>query len=267
MTSPTAGFAPAKVNLCLHVTGQRSDGYHLLDSLVAFADVGDLITMTPASQLSLTVTGPRAAGVPTDAENLVLRAAQLAGVTGQITLDKQLPAAGGIGGGSSDAAAMLRLVGSGVDPLPLGADLPVCLIARGARMSGIGEKVTPVYLPALPALLVNPGIGVATPQVFAALSEKSNTDLGNVPTFSSAEDVIMWLAQQRNDLERPATSLVPQINSVLQAIAGAGAALARMSGSGATCFGLFEKFADAQAAADLISTQHDDWWVQPCMLS
>jgi len=268
MSAPPAGFAPAKVNLALHVTGQRDDGYHLLDSLVGFADIGDHIAITPAADLTLRVTGPRADGVPTDDSNLVLRAARMAGATGAITLDKHLPAAAGIGGGSSDAAACLRVLGAeGLDPLPLGADLPVCMMAQGARMSGIGEVVTPHALPPLPAVLVNPGVAVSTPQIFAALPYKDNPDLGEIPDFGGdVEAVIDWLALQRNDLEAPAMRLTPEIGGVLQAIAGAGAALARMSGSGATCFGLFETRAQADLAAEMIATLQEDWWVQSCTL-
>lgn len=267
MSARSAGFAPAKVNLALHVTGQRDDGYHLLDSLVAFADLGDHVSVAPADGLSLYVTGPRADGVPTDDSNLVLRAARMAGATGAITLDKHLPAAAGIGGGSSDAAACLRVLGADLDPLPLGADLPVCMVARAARMSGIGEIVTPHPLPPLPAVLVNPGVAVPTPQVFSALPHKDNPDLGEIPEFGGdVEAVIDWLARQRNDLEAPAMRCAPEIGGTLQAVAGSGAALARMSGSGATCFGLFETPDQARLAAEMIATLQEDWWVQSCIL-
>ncbi len=260
------GFAPAKINLALHVTGQRADGYHLLDSLVAFADVGDQLSVQPSVRLSLRVTGPRADGVPDDDSNLVLRAAKLAGITGAFTLDKHLPMAGGIGGGSSDAAACLRLAGFEGDSLPLGADLPVCMLAQAARMSGIGEVLTPIALPPLPAVLVNPGVEVPTPAVFGALANKDNPGFGDMPEACGVEEVIDWLALQRNDLEAPAQRIAPEITGTLQALAGAGAALARMSGSGATCFGLFETQNQAELAAEMIATLQDEWWVTATLL-
>lgn len=248
-------FAPAKVNLALHVTGRRTDGYHLLDSLVVFAGIGDRITVAPGP-LSLSVTGPMAAGVPADATNLVLRAAQLIGVPARIGLDKHLPPASGIGGGSSDAAAALRalamLSGRGVpEALALGADLPVCLAApRPMRVRGIGERLTP--LPPLPPLwivLANPGMSVPTPAVFAALERRENPGL-EPPLWSDAADFVRWLARQRNDLDAPARAMRPEIGDLADAIgATAGCLLARMSGSGATCFGLFADEARARAAA------------------
>lgn len=267
-------FAPAKINLTLHVTGRRSDGYHLLDSLVAFADIGDRITLCRAEGLTLAVTGPMAADVPVDGRNLVLRAARLAGVgDAAITLDKHLPTAAGIGGGSSDAAATLRALrqthGAWIaDPLALGADLPVCLLARTARMQGIGELVTPVTgVPPLPCVLVNPGISVPTPAVFRALAQRGGTPMPDIPEFADASDCARWLVGQRNDLEAPARRLAPVIGDVLTALAGAGAALVRMSGSGATCFGLFSDRQQANAAAAAIAVSHPAWWVQATVLA
>lgn len=265
------GFAPAKINLALHVTGVRGDGYHLLDSVVMFANIGDDLTVTLADQTSLRITGPRAAGVPDDASNLCWRAAEAFGTPAAITLDKHLPAAAGIGGGSSDAAAVLRglarLTGRAAagDPLTLGADLPVCMLASAARMSGIGEAVTPLSLPALPAVLVNPGVCVATPAVFKALPHKDNPPLGDIPQGVSGGDFINWLASTRNDLEPPARALAPAITDVLAALAPA--RLARMSGSGATCFGLCDTGADAVALAGAIRAAHPDWWVASCTLT
>jgi 4-diphosphocytidyl-2-C-methyl-D-erythritol kinase len=193
MTAAESGVheaAPAKINLTLHVRGRRADGFHLLDSLVTFADAGDGVTVRPAARTRLRVTGPMAAGVPTGGENSVLRAAALIGVDAAITLDKHLPAAAGIGGGSSDAAATLRaLARLGDRPLPealcLGADVPVCVLARAARMRGIGEDVMPVRgLPVLDAVLINPRVPVSTREVFARLAQRDNPPMpGALPRW------------------------------------------------------------------------------------
>lgn len=271
---PTDGFAPAKVNLALHVTGQRADGYHLLDSLVVFADVGDRLTAEPAEGLSLTVTGPRAAGVPTGAENLVLRAARLLDPDrgASLTLDKHLPAAAGIGGGSSDAAAALRLLARLWDlPLPaaeatavLGADVPVCLEARPRRMSGIGDVLAEVPpLPPAWLVLVNPGVPVSTPAVFRALARKDGTPMPELPACADAAALAALLRGLRNDLELPACGLQPVVAEVLATIAAQrGCLLARMSGSGATCFGLFAAEAPARSAASALVSAMPGWWVQ-----
>lgn len=255
------GFAPAKINLTLHVTGRRADGYHLLDSLVAFADLGDRLTGAPGD--GLTVTGPFAAGVPSDERNLVCRALRLAGAPRAVTLDKRLPHPGGIGGGSSDAAAALRLVGatlSAVDLMSLGADLPVCLSARASRMRGIGGEVTAVDLPQLHGVLVHPGVAVPTQAVFAALERTDGAGLGPLPDWPDAAALTRWLMAQRNDLEAPATGIAPVIAEALAALRHAGAAPARMSGSGATCFGLFPSRARAEAAAAGLA--RSGWWVR-----
>ncbi|HQU68820.1 MAG TPA: 4-(cytidine 5'-diphospho)-2-C-methyl-D-erythritol kinase [Albidovulum sp.] len=270
-------IAPAKVNLALHVTGRRPDGYHLLDSLVVFADLGDRLRIEAAQTLSLAVTGPFAAGVPTDGTNLVLKAAVLmAGKGARITLDKQLPHGGGIGGGSSDAAATLRALSRLWDaPLPgatavlsLGADVPVCLMAPAPqRMRGIGEDLTPV--PALPAaylVLVNPGVPVPTREVFARLAAGAGTDnhglspLTEAPDFDAFAD---WLHAQRNDLEAPAIATAPVITKVLAAVRKTeGCALARMSGSGSTVFGLFRDGDAAAKAAARIGAEAPGWWAR-----
>ncbi|MEC7258814.1 MAG: 4-(cytidine 5'-diphospho)-2-C-methyl-D-erythritol kinase, partial [Pseudomonadota bacterium] len=167
--SATSEFAPAKINLTLHVTGRRDDGYHLLDSLVVFARVGDVLTISEAPEMALAVTGRFRDGVPEDARNLVWKAAQSAGRTLAITLDKTLPHGAGIGGGSADAAAVLRFCGAGHLAVGIGADVPVCLGDMPQRMQGIGEFLTPVAkVPALDIVLVHPGVHVPTPQVFAA---------------------------------------------------------------------------------------------------
>ena len=255
--------APAKINLCLHVTGQRADGYHLLDSLVVFADIADRISVSAAPALSLRVTGPQAAGLAAElaagADNLVLRAAQsLAAARGPvpgaaITLDKQLPLASGIGGGSADAAAVLAL----------GADVPVCLAGRPARMRGIGAELSAVPpLPPAWLVLVNPGVAVATPAVFKALAKKTNPGLPEVPHLADAPALAAWLGQQRNDLEPAAEALAPVIAEVRRALAAQpGCLLARMSGSGATCFGLFADPATAHAAKAALASAERQWWV------
>lgn len=263
-------FAPAKINLALHVTGQRADGYHLLDSLVVFAGVGDWVSVAPAERLSLTVTGPFGAGLA-DADNLVLRVARCLGVDAAIVLDKQLPIASGIGGGSADAAATLRalcaMAGVALPDaaavLALGADVPVCLAGVPLRMQGVGEVLT--RLPRLPecyVVLVNPGVAVSTPEVFKALPRKDNPAMAALPECGSAVELAAWLRDQRNDLEAPAIGLAPVIAAVKAALeARPGCLLARMSGSGATCFGLFASMALAEAAAGALRKDAPTWWV------
>lgn len=272
----TDGFAPAKINLCLHVTGSRPDGYHLLDSLVVFADIGDRLSLGPASKTEVSVTGPMAGGVPVGADNLVVRAAALMGIAAKITLDKHLPAAAGIGGGSSDAAACLRALsemsGQTVpeNVLALGADVPVCMLARAARMRGIGEDVTPVdSFPMLDAVLVNPGVPVSTPAIFRRLARRDNPAMPeSLPKWPDTAALIGWLHAQRNDLQDAAIAEEPMVADVLQEVAATrGCALARMSGSGATCFGLYPDAGAASKAAQLMRAAHPDWWVCATRLS
>ncbi|MCB1366471.1 MAG: 4-(cytidine 5'-diphospho)-2-C-methyl-D-erythritol kinase [Rhodobacteraceae bacterium] len=270
-------FAPAKINLALHVTGRRADGLHCLDSLVVFADIGDVLEGRAAPDLTLSVSGPMAAGLSTGADNLIVKAARLFGHEGGagLHLEKNLPLASGIGGGSADAAAALHLM-SGLwrVPLPgqdavlsLGADLPVCLMGRAARMRGIGEVLEPVDLPPLPAVLVNPGVAVATPAVFAALERRDYPGLEPVPDVQDREAWLGYLSRQRNDLEAAAMRIAPGIAGVLDALRGADdCRLARMSGSGATCFGLFETPEQAARAASKIEARHPDWWCAPTTL-
>ncbi|WP_343116550.1 4-(cytidine 5'-diphospho)-2-C-methyl-D-erythritol kinase [Ostreiculturibacter nitratireducens] len=274
----TEAFAPAKVNLTLHVTGQRADGYHLLDSLVVFADVGDRITAVAGDRLSLAVTGPMAEGIPVNDSNLVLRAARMLrgddeGPGATITLDKHLPVASGIGGGSSDAAAALRALSRlWGRPLPpeaeiakLGADVPVCLAARPRRMSGVGEVL--VDVPPLPSawlVLANPRVAVPTPAVFAALTDKEGAPMpAELPRWADAADLAAFLGGMRNDLEPPARSIAPVIGEVADALSAQhGCLIARMSGSGATVFGLFADPSDAAEAARRLRAAHPDWWVE-----
>ena len=233
---------------------------------MAFADLGDTVTVAPGD--GLRVTGPFAEGVPTDGRNLIRRALELAGTTRAVTLHKRLPHPAGIGGGSSDAAAVLRLVGAPLAPeaaLALGADVPVCLVPRAARMRGIGEAVVRLTLPPLAAVLVNPGLSVPTPAVFRALATPDNAPMGVLPDWRDAADLIGWLRGMRNDLEPPALDVAPGIAEVLAAIGASGAGLARMSGSGATCFGLYADGASARRAAEALA--RPGWWVRACTLA
>lgn len=259
-------FAPAKINLALHVTGRRSDGYHTLSSLVVFADVGDRLTLVPGVGRKLTVNGPMAEGVPVDGRNLVnravnlLRDAQGAVPEFGICLEKNLPHGGGIGGGSADAAAVLHLVSDwhGVplpdtaDVLSLGADVPVCLAGPGPQiMAGIGEILCPVHdLPACWLVLANPGIHVPTADVFSAMHGDYGAPLPEMPKSPCLADFAGWLASQRNDLAEPAEAIAPGIGALRSEMANTdGCLLARMSGSGSTVFGLFGSANAAQAAA------------------
>jgi 4-diphosphocytidyl-2-C-methyl-D-erythritol kinase len=275
-TEAVVEAAPAKINLCLHVTGRRLDGYHLLDSLVVFADVADRVFASPAHGLSLVVAGAEGAGLQAEADNLVLRAARLMGIEdAALVLDKHLPVASGIGGGSADAAAALRALSrlTGL-PLPaldevltLGADVPVCLSGLPARMSGIGEVVDP--LPALPALacvLVNPRLPVPTPQVFAALTSRDNPPLPDLPraALTSAEAFCGWLnAFTRNDLVPAARAVAPILDDVQAALeATPDCLLARMSGSGGTHFGLYANSEAATGATSELRARHPFWWIE-----
>ena len=264
-------FAPAKINLTLHVTGQRNDGYHMLDSLVVFVDVGDRLQFQAADQLSLIIDGPKALGIPVDASNLVLRAARLVDPSkgAKITLTKNLPAAAGIGGGSSDASATIQALCQLWDaPIPnkpelLGADVPVCLRARATRMHGIGELLTDVpTLPEAWLVLVNPGVSVSTPEVFQKLAQKDNLPMdSDISEFKTVTDLAAWLQETRNDLQPAAIELEPVIGDVLRFLDNQiGCLTARMSGSGATCWGLFGDESAAQRAAEQIITAHPDWW-------
>lgn len=282
-------FAPAKINLTLHVTGQRADGYHLLDSLVTFASVGDRLNIVPGNALSLTVEGPEAAGVPADFDNLALRAASLIQDDGAaLVLQKHLPAASGIGGGSADAAAAWRgmiclndeaynAFSAGSDHhfkthiqalTRLGADVPMCIGCKPMRARGIGDQLDVVPLPTLYAVLVNPRLPVSTPSVFKALTSKTNSPMPDeIPRFPDAAALIDWLGGMRNDLQPPALTVQPAIADVLAELAAqSGCGLARMSGSGATCFGLFETEADAKDAAGALYHAHPEWWIAGCVL-
>lgn len=268
-------FAPAKINLTLHVTGRRDDGYHLLDSLVVFADLGDQLMFEPGPALSMDVRGEFADGVPTDNRNLVWKAAEGIGWTGHIKLGKSLPHGAGIGSGSSDAAATLRtLAGQGCVvppglPLSLGADVPVCQAGRAIRMQGIGDRLAEVTLPHLPALLVNPNIPVPTGAVFNGLASKDNPAMPEcLPEFESAGDCAQWLRDQRNDLQAPAMAVAPEIEQVLDTLTSTNRVLVtRMSGSGSTCFALYPTMKDAHFAAYEVGAAHPDWWCRATQLN
>jgi len=266
-------FAPAKINLTLHVTGQRSDGYHKLDSFVVFPLIGDHVHVSQSDRLNLKITGKQATTLSPDADNLVLRAARLLDPKGcaDIVLEKRLPIAAGIGGGSADAAATLhaldKLWGSASpsisDMMKLGADVPVCHHGGSARMRGAGEELTP--LAKMPdymgILLVNPGVEVHTPEVFHGLNTRSNAPMpAQIPEFETAPDLCNWLKLQRNDLEESAIKIAPVIQTVLDDIEKSDCLIARMSGSGATCFGLYETQYEAKAALKSIQSDQPNWW-------
>ncbi|MDO9527020.1 MAG: 4-(cytidine 5'-diphospho)-2-C-methyl-D-erythritol kinase [Gemmobacter sp.] len=280
-----SALAPAKVNLTLHLTGLRDDGYHLLHSLVVFADMGDSLTVAPDDNLCLTVSGPMANGVPTDGRNLVLRAARRLRDLRQVSkgasihLEKHLPHGAGIGGGSSDAAAAIRLLArlwsvpplTAPEALPLGADLPVCLCAPAPTvMRGIGEDLVPA--PPLPQgwlVLVNPGIHVPTAEVFKDHDrlfgftqpwiERLDNDMRLTP-----DRFARWLKSQRNDLTKVvlADHFAPAVGDILARLQGTGARHADMSGSGSTCWGWYDTIADAHTAAAAVSADCPEYWVR-----
>lgn len=278
---PSVEFAPAKINLALHVTGRRADGYHTLESFAVFTRFGDRITLEPCDRDAFSISGPYAPGVPTDETNLVLKARDalraafpsLATTPVAIRLEKNLPIASGIGGGSSDAAATLRglvkfweldvrsesLSGIGA---ALGADVPMCLAAQPLVARGTGDELAPVAgVPSLGLVLVNPGVGVSTPAVFSALEKRDNAALPPLPDFFDFHTIRNWLETTRNDLENAAQSIEPSIGAAKAALRRADAGFVRMSGSGATCFGLFETGNVAKRAAAVIRSRHPQWFV------
>ena len=285
----------AKVNLSLRVVGRRADGYHDLESVVAFADCADRLTLEPGDELKLTTTGPLAAACGDTADNLVLKAATLLAEAvpdlklGAFALDKVLPVAAGIGGGSADAAAALRLLArlndlSLDDPriqkvaLATGADVPVCLVSRACDMTGVGEQLLPLSLPSMPCVMVNPRVPVATKDVFQELGLRNGellvgvTDVIRAPAWpeegGSTADWVAVLERVPNDLEAPALRIQPVIGEVLEALRdSAGVQLARMSGSGATCFAIYGAANEAHAAAERIRRDHPGWWVHAGTLS
>jgi len=286
-TDVIEAFAPAKINLFLHVGEKRGDGFHDLQSLVVFVDVGDTLAFSPSPELTLTLHGPFASGLEAEDDNLVLRAAQaLAKHTGRpaakaaIRLMKQLPVASGIGGGSADAAAVLR----GLTRLwaldlswtelravaeTIGSDVPVCVESKASWMEGRGERVMPAAtLPQMPMLVVNPGIAVSTAEVFRTLATRHGTGRINRATpLSSPRELIAFLTKTSNDLQAPAQQIAPVIGHVLDELSRMpGVELWRMSGSGATCFALFDDQNAAEMAQVALSHTHPDWWVRATRL-
>ena len=287
--------ARAKVNLTLRVNGRRTDGYHDLESVVAFADCADRLTLTPGPDLDLKMLGPLAEACGDTSDNLVLKAARLLAErvpgmkAGSFTLDKALPVAAGIGGGSADAAAALRLLaqlnGLSLDDVSIievakltGADVPVCVNSRGCVMTGVGDALQPLTLPKMPCVMVNPGVPVATSAVFKALGLRNGelrvgaTDVLLQQSWpdgkASLEDWVEALAASSNDLETPALRVQPVIGEVIAALnATNGAWLARMSGSGATCFAIYENTVEAGRAAEKLRREHPGWWVHAGTLS
>ncbi len=288
--SPRLWRAPAKVNLTLGVLGRRADGWHELDSVVAFAGCGDWLAFEPSEALSLTIAGPTAAATGQTDDNLVLRAARALAERvprlklGRFHLRKSLPVAAGLGGGSSDAAAALRALAAVNDLAPdderlfaaaaaVSSDAPVCLCPSARHMAGRGERLGPALgLPPLPAVLANPGVAVATPAVFAALGLKvgASLDAPPAPRLEPGYDrarALDALKAGRNDLQASAIAIAPAIGDTLAALARLdGARLARMSGSGATCFALFDDRHAAARAARMLAGAHPSWWVRATYL-
>jgi 4-diphosphocytidyl-2-C-methyl-D-erythritol kinase len=275
--------APAKINLALHVTGQRADGYHLIDSLVTFTDFGDELAFAASETDEFVIDGPFAAALQEQdaGKNLIIKARDALRSSADrscppvsIQLTKNLPIASGLGGGSSDAAAALRGLSrfwslSLTEPemraagLALGADVPMCLAGRPLRATGIGEEITLLEaFPALDLVLVNPGVEVSTAAIFKALLKKDNRPMSSKANLASFHAAREFLSAQHNDLQRPAIALAPAIADCLAALGEHGAMLTRMSGSGATCFGIFTNAANAARAAGMIQRRNPQWFVR-----
>jgi 4-diphosphocytidyl-2-C-methyl-D-erythritol kinase len=280
-------FAAAKVNLTLRVLGRRPDGYHELESLIAFADVGDQISLEPSASFTVATKGPFASAI--GGGNIVATALELLHereprlMLGSVLVDKQLPVAAGLGGGSADAAALLRCVARanpdlaervdwGAIAAAIGADVSVCLQSRPAFITGVGEQVESISrFPQLAVLLVNPGVPLPTAAVFEALRAgpaAAETSARRTPgPFSGVGDLLSYMQARGNDLERPATRLLPAIADVLDVLRASSACLfARMTGSGPTCFGVYPSVPAAQAAARIIAASAPAWWVRPARL-
>ena len=282
MVGPILEIANAKINLSLRVRGRREDGYHQLESLVVFASVADKLTCRDADELSLEITGPFANSLSADDDNLVLKAGRIFSAalgrdpTLAFSLEKNLPVASGIGGGSADAAAAIRACMRLWDDPPgsiaglalqLGADVPVCVHKRPSFITGIGENIRRVpQLPEMHAVLVNPGVAVSTAEVFRHLNAGPVIGAERLPVLggvATLDRLLGWLEENGNDLEMPAIKIAPVIAEVLQSLKQtADCRIARMSGSGATCFGLYENPFDAAEAAVRLASEHADWWVQ-----
>ena len=277
--------APAKINLYLNITGQRINDYHELDSLIAFASHGDQIVVKKCDHFRLEASGPFSETLPPSNENLVIKAAkELAMGTNYesgacIKLIKNLPVSSGIGGGSADAAATLRALNElwetnlqnkdlMIMALRLGADVPVCLLSKTARISGIGDKVSRVSgLPKCGILLVNPGIPISTVNVFQ-LRQGDFSNQVQIPKMENREALFDFLSHQKNDLQDAAIKIAPKIKEVLKILTDdPNCRLARLSGSGGTCFGLYEDEPTALFAAESMSGYFSDWWIQPTRIT
>ncbi|WP_405044698.1 4-(cytidine 5'-diphospho)-2-C-methyl-D-erythritol kinase [Phyllobacterium sp. 1468] len=271
-------IAPAKINLALHVTGRRDDGYHLLDSLVVFARVGDKVSVKPAPFDTFEVSGPFGRGLPDDDTNLVLRARNALrawypekAAPVAIHLEKHLPVASGIGGGSSDAAATLQALAAlwGVETnelaaigLTLGADVPMCLYGQPLIARGIGEEIEGIGdFPHLPMVLVNGGVATSTPQVFSALVNRDNQPLPGLPELSSVRDVCLYLGKTDNHLYPAAEKLTTTIGDAMKALRNTDPLLVRMSGSGGTCFAIYDNDREAEAAAAALKRVQPGWFI------
>lgn len=285
MAAALAEQAPAKINLTLRVIGRREDGYHTLESLVAFAELADTLTLQPGPAHTLDISGPFGPACGAAADNLVLKALNALRErvselkTGHFSLEKNIPVAAGLGGGSSDAAAALRLLALSND-LALsdprlaevagatGADVPVCLDPRTRVMRGVGDELSVALdFPPLPALLVNPGVPLATREVFAKFDagRAGQKPLGDLP--KSLDAAMAFLGSYGNDLTPAAIACQPEVAAVIERLqAVPGVRLVRMSGSGPTCFALFNSAGEAAATARLLATECRDWWVCPTML-
>jgi len=279
----TREIAPAKVNLFLHVIDKRSDGYHLLESLISFSNYGDVLTVEKADKFGLNIIGPFSNMIQADQDNLITRATQI--YLGdnkplpplQVTLEKNIPIGAGLGGGSSDAAAMIKILQKLKIPmredqtideilLSLGADVPVCYHGKSCFMEGIGEKITPLSLSEkIPAILIHPNISCATPTIFSQIMSPYTPSIDQELLHY---DALSFLHKQQNDLSAAAIKIVPDIQNILENLnEQSGCFLARMSGSGSACFGLFDTKDLAEQAALKIKEQHPQWWVQPITLN
>ena len=272
-----AGVANAKINLSLHVTGKLPNGFHEIDSLVVFTGFGDTLELEPAESFSLSTRGPYSKALPQPSENIILSALRLLeerGTCFRVNLEKSIPVSAGLGGGSVNAALALRLASDYLKcPLPtdirkitsIGSDLPVCLTGKPSMVSGLGEKITVLdSFPEFPLLLVNPNKPVQTQDVYKGLTKVNNSSQTPFPALGSKNDIISWIRDQRNDLEPPALQLCPEIKDILSRLQDQeGCLVARMSGSGGTCFGIFQTAEQVSVAAKTIKQLEPGWWIQP----
>ncbi|MDE2739259.1 MAG: 4-(cytidine 5'-diphospho)-2-C-methyl-D-erythritol kinase [Paracoccaceae bacterium] len=272
-----AGVANAKINLTLHVTGKLPNGFHEIDSLVVFTGFGDTLELEPAERYSLSTHGPYSQALPHPSENIILTALRLLEERGtgfRVNLKKSIPVSAGLGGGSMNAALALRLASNYLKcPLPtdtrkitsIGSDLPVCLTGKPSMVSGLGEKIAVLdSFPEFPLLLVNPNKPVQTQDVYKGLTKVNNSSQTPFPALGNKNDIISWIREQRNDLEPPALQLCPEIKNILSRLRDQeGCMVARMSGSGGTCFGIFQTAEQVSVAAKTIKQLEPGWWIQP----